>query len=154
MLTYQVRPRVFRHQPGEQLQFPAPCVVRFHFLPTQPFGVTADGGRTAVRAVAARALFDANSGAHTIASKQRLKPLDVTIEEPTRVIRLVGEELSISQQFDSLADLEALVVRVFFGLPTLLNVAFADPPFVERVDGTIGSRAFGGNSRAGAWGSD
>lgn len=142
MLTYQVRPRVFRHQPGEELRFPAQCVLRFHFLPTQPFGVTADGGRTAVRAVAASALFDANSGAHSVQSKQPLETLDVTIEEPSRVVRLAGRELSISQGCDSLRDLEALVQSVFFGLPPLLNVAFADPPFVERVDGTVGSSSF------------
>lgn len=142
MLTYQVRPRVFRHQSGEELRFPAQCRVCFHLLPAQPFGVSADGGRTAVRAVAASALFDANSGAHTIQSKEPLKPLDVTIEEPSRLVHLAGKELSISQHCDSLIDLEALVVSVFFGLPALLNVAFADPPFVERVDGTVGSSGF------------
>ena len=36
MLTYQVRPRIFRHPPGEQLTFPALCELCFHFQPPQP----------------------------------------------------------------------------------------------------------------------
>lgn len=142
MLTYQVRPRIFRHPTGEELRLPAQSTIRFHFLPEQPFGVTAGGGRTAVRAVAATATFNANTGEHTIESKQPLAPLDVTIEEPIRVVRLTGKTLAVSQHFESLRELEETIVSLFFGLPLLLNVAFADPPFIERVDGTVGSSSF------------
>jgi hypothetical protein len=51
MLTYQVRPRLFRHELDQPLTFPARCEVRFHFGPPQPFGVEAGGGRTLIRAV-------------------------------------------------------------------------------------------------------
>jgi len=86
MFTYQVRPRVFWHKPDEQLTFPAQCEICFHFQPPQPFGTAAGGGRTDVLAVAATALFNANTGEHTIESKEPLSPLDVTIEAPTRTL--------------------------------------------------------------------
>src|SRR4030095_6801962 len=106
MLTYQIRPRVFRLTPDAQLTFPAQCLVRFHFQPQQPFGTAAGGGHTAVRAVPAKALFNANSGAHTMESEGPLAPLAVTIEEPIRTVRAAGTTLTLSQRFESLRDLE------------------------------------------------
>jgi hypothetical protein len=142
MLTYQIRPRIFRHKPGEQLTFPAQCEVCFHFQPPQPFGTSPSGGHTAVRAVEATALFNANSGEHMIESKVPLSPLNVTIEEPSRTLRLAGTTLSISEKFESLEDMGKLIESVYFGLPTLLNVPFADPPYIMRVDGLVGSSSF------------
>ena len=78
----------------------------------------------------------------TIQSKQPSEPLDVTCRGANAASsHLVARELSIIQHFDSLGDLEALIMSVFFGFPALLNVAFADPPFVERVDGTVGVKS-------------
>jgi hypothetical protein len=106
MLTYQVRPRVFRIEKEKSFAFPSEGEARFVFAPLQPFGVEAGNGRTAVRAVAASVLFNANTGAHTITSKSPMKPLEVTLREPRR------------------------------------TVEFADPPVVERVEGTIGGVGF------------
>ena len=143
MFTYQVRPRIFRFtSEGEEPAFPAECQISFHFRPPQPFGSVAGGGRTTVLDAAATTLFNANSGQHSIESKKPLSPLEVTIEEPTRSLHLVGTTLSISEQFLSLREVEDAILSIFFTLPTLLNVPFADPPFVERVDGKIGSRCF------------
>jgi hypothetical protein len=44
--------------------------------------------------------------------------------------------------FESLRDVAQTVESVFFVLPPLLNVPFADPPYIERVDGVIGSVGF------------
>ena len=85
MFTYQIRKRVFRLEEEVSLTWPADTEVRFHLLPLQPFGIEAGGGHTAVRSVAAMAHFNANTGAHTIDSKTPLKPLEVVIEEPSRV---------------------------------------------------------------------
>ena len=142
MLTYHVRPRVFRLESEEPPVFPSECEIRFHFQPAQPFGVQAGGGHTAVAGVAATAHFNANSGESTVESKQPLSPLDVTIEAPNLIARLDGTTLTVSGMFESLRDLRETVESVFFGLPALLNVPFADPPYIERVDGLIGSVAF------------
>ena len=142
MLTYQVRPRVFRFTSGEVPAFPAQAEICFHFQPLQPFGVAAGGGHTAVRAVAAKALFNANSGEHTIKSKEPLSPLDVTIEEPTRTLRLAGTIFSISQQFASLREMKEMIESIYFAFTTLVNVPFADAPYIERVDGNVGSTSF------------
>jgi hypothetical protein len=142
MLTYQLRPRIFRHKGGDRIAFPADVELRFHFQPLQPFGMQAGGGRTFVKNVAASLFFNANTGEHTIVSEEPLQPLDVIIEEPVRTVRLAGNVLSITQHFDHLDELERLVTSVYFAFPVLLNVKFADPPIVERVDGRIGACEF------------
>jgi hypothetical protein len=50
--------------------------------------------------------------------------------------------LSMSQRFESLRELERHVMSLYFGIPSLLNIEFADPPYVERVDGTVGASTF------------
>lgn len=144
MLIYQIRPRVFRFDvTGSSIRsWPVDAKIRFHLLPLQPFGMMAGGGRTAVRAVAATSLFNANTGVHTIESKQPLQPLEVVIEEPARVFSLNGNVLTITETFDCWETLRETIESVYFGLPVLLNVAFADPPSVERVDGSIGGHDF------------
>ncbi len=142
MLTYQVRPRVFRLESAVPLAFPSQCELRFHFQPAQPFGVEASGGRTAVEAVAATALFNANTGECTVESKEPLSPLDVTVREPNMIACLKGTTFTLSGTFESLRVVRETVESVFFVLPTLLNVPFADPPCIERVDGVIGSVGF------------
>lgn len=142
MLTYQIRPRVFRIEEGQSAPFPAECEVRFHLGPPQPFGLEADGGRTLVQGAGAELLFNANTGAHTIRSKRPLKPLDVAIEDGNCSIRTIGNLLTLSQLFESSRELAEVVESIYFGIPVLLNVEFADPPIVERVDGTIGGVDF------------
>lgn len=142
MLTYQVRPRRFRLEEGQSLCFPSDAEIRFHFGPLQPFGVEAGGGRTAVQAMPASARFNANTGAHTIESKPPLQPLDVTIEETQRLVVWKGNLLRVSQRFDSLKVLSDTIESIYFALPMLLSVEFADPPFVERIDGTVGTTSF------------
>jgi hypothetical protein len=136
MLTYQVRPRIFRHGRGNELRLPNRCTLRFHFAPDQPFGVQAGGGRTAVRAKPAHALFDSNTGAHTIESTEPLAPLEVTIEEPIRIVRMQGTVFEVNQEFSTLLEMHECIESLY-ALPMLLNVNFADPPYIERVDGEI-----------------
>jgi hypothetical protein len=143
MLTYQVRPRIFRLESEKPLAFPVECELRFHFQPGQPFGAEAGGGRTLVQHVAASTFFDANSGTSTAVAKKPLSPLDVVVEAPNMVVRLEGATLTITGTFESLNVVEQTIEGVFFVLPTLLNVEFADPPYVERVDGMIGTVGFG-----------
>lgn len=143
MLTYQVRPRIFRCKTEKRLSFPNDVDVRFHLKPLQPFGMETGGGRTAIRAVAVSVLFNANSGEHTVESNTPLKPLDVKITEPTRTVSLQGNVLSIKEHFRDLETLHETIQSFYFALPMLLNVEFADPPYVERVDGLVGGVAFG-----------
>lgn len=142
MLTYQVRPRVFKLENTQTLSFPAKGEVRFYFSPLQPFGLEAGGGHTAVQNVAASMLFNANIGTHSIESKEPLLPLDVTINEPTRIVRMDGNILKILQLFDSNQQLTEIVESIYFAFPMLLAVEFADPPIIERVDGQIGEVNF------------
>ena len=142
MLTYQVRPRVFKISNSGSLNFPDKGKVKFHFSPLQPFGMEAGGGHTAVRAVKAKAIFNANTGEHTIESDTPLNPLDVIIEAPNRNIQLNGNILTISQTFNSNQELTELIEGVYFGVPALLSVEFADPPYIERVEGELGKSNF------------
>lgn len=142
MLTYQVRDRVYRHAESHTLAFPNSVEVVFFFQPLQPFGKASAGGRTAVRAVAATARLNANTGHHFIESKEPLHELEVVIEEPVRRVELRGNELHIRTHCDTLEELDELVQSVFFGFPMLLNLELADPPVVERVEGRIGDAPF------------
>ena len=142
MLTYQVRPRILRFDAERVPTFPGEGKVNFYLQPPQPFGVTADGGRTAVRAVKAHALFNANTGSHTIESADPLSPLEVKIEEPDREVELNGSVFTVSQEFQSPEEMSTLIEAVAYVLPSLINVSFYDPPYVERVDGVLGGSNF------------
>ncbi len=142
MLTYQVRRRIFRTDGTPFPVFPLKGEVRLHLAPQQPFGVEPGGGRTGVREGSARALFNANNGEHFIESNPPLKPLDVTLEAPAQVVRLEGSRLTVSQSFESLDVVANLIDGLYFAMPALLAVEFADPPFVRRVDGVLGGVAF------------
>ena len=145
MLIYQVRPRKLRFKTEGDIptELPLAAEIRIHLQPLQPFGMSAGGGRTAVYGVEASSRFDANTGFHDIESKQPLRPLDVVIKEPpTRVVSLSGNVLTITEAFDSWEALHREIEAIYFGIPMLLNLTFADPPIVERVDGSIGGHEF------------
>lgn len=138
MFTYRVRARTFRtDDPSATLTFPADVVISLHLLPGQPFGVESGGGRTAVQAKPASATFDANSGRHWVESVEPLSALDVTFEEPSRVVALRGRVFSVSRRVQTRDDLGALIDSLFFMIPALLAIDFADPPHVERVSCVI-----------------
>jgi hypothetical protein len=71
-----------------------------------------------------------------------IKPLHVTIEGPIRSVHLHGNVLSVSQHVESLHELAQVVEGLYHMLPLLLNVPFADPPYIERVEGTVGVSPF------------
>lgn len=142
MLTYQVRERIFRLEEQRELRFPCLATMRLTFAPLQPFGESAGGGRTAVQSTPAKALFDANTGQHFVESDPPLSPLEVRVEEPGRTFDLKGRVLSITQEVNSLSELDILITSVAFGMPWLLSVDFADPPYLERVDGEIDGVGF------------
>ena len=143
MFNFQVRPRIFRHEVGHELNFPADCEIRFHLLPLQPFGAEPGNGRTLVKGEEGTLLFNANSGRHTVESSRPLAPLDVEVEEDGgRSVKLTGNVLLIKEHFHNLGDLASTLNSVYFCLPALLNIPFADPPFVERVEGLVGTNRF------------
>ena len=143
MLTYQLRQRVFRLEDGDELRFPNSVELVIVFGPPQPFGMEAGGGRTAVRDVEGALQFNANTGQHFIVSSQPLEPLDVTIEEPDHRWELRGNELRVLiERCASNRDLTGLISSLYYGLPILLNVEFADPPVIERIEGKVGATRF------------
>lgn len=142
MLTYQVRPRVFRFEGETVPTFPAKGEVNFYFQPGQPFGAAADGGRTANRAVKAQALFNANTGEHTIKSETPIPPLEAKYVVPGEWMELNGSVMTVSKDFETIHDLEGLVETVAYVLPALVNISYYDPPYVERVDGVIAGEKF------------
>ena len=142
MLTYQVRPRVFRLADNRRPEFPAEVEVSPYLQPLQPFGMAAGGGLTAVRAIPASIQFNANTGQHFITSETPLMPLDLVIEEPVRLVSLKGNCLTVKEHCQSYEKLIQLVESLYFGVPLLLAVEFKDPLVVERVAGRIGSVPF------------
>lgn len=142
MLTYQVRPRVFRITGHQKPEFPAEVEVSLYLQPLQPFGMAAGGGSTAVLETRANMQFNANIGQHFVGSETPLMPLEVVIEEPVRLVSLKGNCLTVKEHCQDYKKLIELVESLYFGLPLLLAVEFIDPPIVERVAGRIGSAPF------------
>jgi len=142
MFTYQVRQRNYKLTGGQQPSFPNKFEAVFVLQPPQPFGSSAGGGRTAVRGVGASAFFNANTGHHSVESKASLRPLEVVVEEPVRRVEFRGNEFRISGRVETVQELEDTLYSIFFVLPILLNVEFADPPVVERVEGKVGEASF------------
>jgi len=142
MLTYQVRPRVFRITGDRKPEFPAEVEVSLYLQPLQPFGMAAEGGLTAVRGSRVKILFNANTGQHFIESEPPLIPVDVVIQEPARLVSLEGNRLTVKEHCQDYEQFTQLVESLYFGLPLLLAVEFIDSPIVERVDGRIGSVPF------------
>lgn len=142
MLTYRLRPRTFRIDPAATLVFPAAATIRVHLLPTQPFGGAPDRGRTAVKSTPASAYFNANTGQHHIESRPPLNPIGVVFEAPNVKLQFIGPLLICEQAVGSLNELNDLVESLYYALPCLLNAQLIDPPFIERIDGTIGDVAF------------
>jgi hypothetical protein len=142
MFTYQIRKRKFKLGKDVPLAWPADTEIQFHFRPLQPFGMELGGGRTAVRGVEGTVHFDLNTGAHTVESKTPLKPLEVYIEDADRLATLRGNVLTVKARSKSNEELTDMIWGIYYGFPLLLNVEFADPPFVERVEGRIGSIGF------------
>jgi len=143
VFTYQVRPRTYRPPEGKEISFPNDVELIFRFRPLQPFGKEPGNGRTAVKDVEANGLFNSNTGYYSIQSKSPLKPLEVIIKEPVRRVEMRGNDLHIYTRFNSLEEMDESVQSIFFVFPILLNIEFADPPFVERVAGKVGEVDFG-----------
>ena len=143
MLTYRVRPRVFRLAvPGGAFAFPNSATLNLYFQPHQPFGEVADGGRTAARAVSARQGFDSNTGKRSMESAAPLKPLDVTLESPARRATVRGNRMTVVQEVQSMRELAEVTESLYYAMPMLLAIEFADPPYIERVDGSVGGVGF------------
>ena len=142
MLTYHLHPRRFRFENGESYQFPNTCSICFHFVPKQPFGADATGGRTAVAKVPATLLFDANSGRICIESQTPLKPLTYAETGSAERVELVGNLLNITKDIVSLQKLSDFIHTIYFYLPALLSVNFSDPVLISFVDGKVGDEYF------------
>ena len=143
MFTYQLRKRVFRIENGESFSFPNSAEILIVLGPLQPFGSEAGGGHTTVQSTGAQVEFNANTGEHFIVSKSPLSPLDVTIEEPDRRWELRGNELRlVIEHCETNQELTELIESLFRALPILLNVEFADPPVIERIEGKVGETRY------------
>ena len=142
MFTYQIRRRTYRTPEGNSLSFPSTASIRFEFLPSQPFGTEPGNGHTAVVGLPAKADMDLNTGKHSIVSSEPLSPLRVLVAGGGREFRLEGTTLTFSDYFDSLEELDETINGIYFALPMLLNISFADPPYVSAVSGQVANVPF------------
>ena len=143
VLTYQIKAHIFRLLDVGPFTFPNDVLIKMLLGPPEPFGTGNERGRTAVLAVPAKALFDANTGRHFIQSEKPLTPLEVVIDEsPIRVVKLKGNVLTIQTRCDSLEEINQLIEALYYGLPILINIEYIDPPFVRLVEGKVGKIQF------------
>ncbi len=142
MLTYQLREHSFLLKEGGTLDFPNMVYVEFLFCPTEALGKHSGRGRTVLLGSDARIRYDANTGRSYVDSVPLLKPLHVTIKEHNIMVRLRGNRLHIRTYYEERDDLVRLIEAVYYGLPPILNLNFAEPPIIKRVKGKVGSTIF------------
>jgi hypothetical protein len=145
MLTYRVRRRTLKFEPSTKIIVPALAEVTFSFAPPQAFGTEPGGGRTAVRAVPARLLFNARTGQYTVESSPPLAPLELDVENGGVRFAVAGNQVTIAKTVASEAEFANLIEAVYYLLPLLLVAEFADPPVIENVEGNVGGAHFGWN---------
>jgi len=152
MLTYQLRERSFLLEEGGTLDFPNKVYVEFLLCPTEALGKHSGKGRTILRGSGARIRYNANTGRSYVDAEQLLKPLNVTIKQPLSTIRLRGNRLHVRTYCKTRNDLVGLIQTVYYGLPPILNLNFAESPVIKRVKGKVGNTAFCWAHKRQVWG--
>jgi hypothetical protein len=142
MFTYQVRQRSYKLAHGQQFIFPDAFEAVFVLQPLQPFGASAGGGRTAVRNVGASSFYNANTGHHSVESKEPLRPLEVLLDWPETRMVIRGNFFTVSGRVETESELDETLYSYYYILPILLNAEFGDPPVIERVEGKVGAVPF------------
>ena len=142
MLTYQLRERSFLLEKGGTLDFPNTVHVEFLLCPTEALGKHSGKGRTVLRGSSLRIWYDANTGRGYVDSDPPLRPLNVTIKKPNTTIRLRGNRLHIRTYCETGKALVSLIEAVYYGLPPVLNLDFAESPIIKRVSGKVGETTF------------
>lgn len=145
MLTYRVRPRILKFEPGTKITVPAMAEVTFQFTPPQAFGSEAGGGRTAVRAVGAKMTLNMRTGQYTVESERPLSPLQLKIDDYDVRFTMSGNKVTVIKRVNSQKELLNLIQDIYYVLPLLLAAEFADPPVIMNVEGIVAGSRFGWN---------
>jgi len=142
MLTYQLQDRALRIESEGSLEFPNSVIIEIKLGPPQAFGTSDEPGRLAIRGHTARLLWNANTGRTQIQSKPPLEPLDVEIRTPEQRLSLSGDLLTYKAYCQDLSELHGTLQAFLYIFPSLLNTGFADPPYVQCVQGHVGDTRF------------
>jgi hypothetical protein len=150
VLLYQSQQRYFKLY-GDKPQLTFPCVfeVRIKLEPAQAFGGCEGQMSFVVRppdGIGPPAIYyNANTGRVYCVPKVPMPRLDVEIrsaDPDAGRIELKGNELRWVGNIDSLDSAQMTIISLTNVIPALLNLYFADPPFVTNTRGKIGSTAF------------
>src|ERR1044071_9976274 len=141
MLTYQIRPRVLKTTGDVAPEFPADVVINYYLQPLQAFGDSNLGGRLFIHnGVGQGILFNANTGQYTTNTNGAMKSFHG--DSADRQLSIRGHRLTRRVHCQDAQDLHSAIESVCFVVPLFLSLDLADPPFVERVDGTINGVEF------------
>jgi hypothetical protein len=89
--------------------------------------------------------FSVQTGQYVVESKTPLAPLTVTIDQEDLRISVAGKSVTLAKTVHSQKELSDLIEAVYYLLPMLLSVSFADPPVIEDVQGVVSGKPFGWN---------
>lgn len=147
MFTYVVKKRVFRiRKEGEEFKFPSEVEVSFHLQPLSAFGKSHMCGRTVIKngqvPEFCKFIYDANTGRTFHETNPPLVSLAVDFKTSYGHLVLNGNIITIKSYAQNINELYSWIETLYFAIPLLLNVEFADPPVVERVAGKVGQLPF------------
>lgn len=141
MRHHQDRVHTYGTSDPETPTFPAEVSVSLTFAPASAFTI-GGGDRTVPFGESFTAEPDMATGRTRLTCRQPTSALAWESGECDRPARFDGDTLSLSFSCTDAVEFEAGVERLVELLPPLLSVGFADPVYVSRVHGRIGTYAF------------
>lgn len=143
MFTYQLQARHFVTDHGRAFEFPNEVTIEVVLRPGAPFGVE-DGipHLTATQSTAARATWNANTGAHHVESEAPLNPINMTVEYDNLTFAVEGNVVRVTTACKTGAEFVSTVRSLHLGLPIVLNLDLADAPYLFTTRGMVGNVSF------------
>jgi hypothetical protein len=142
MLTYQLQRRNFKIADGAVWQFPTDFEIEFSFEPQEPFGTRHGHSRTALRNVAATALYNPNNGSCSVRPEKPLDPVEAGVHYENVKYEFRGNKLHVQGHCKTQDELAQIIYHVQGLLPPILNVFLYDSPLITAVTGKVGKTTF------------
>jgi hypothetical protein len=127
---------------GGPVSFPCRATIQVELGPLAAFGAADEPGRTLIPEREALVEYNADSGRMRIRPKPPLERIADRFQLDSDEFVLEGNVLTYTADYAMGDELGRSIQAFLFGLPPLLTLRFADPPFVRRVRIIVGDAAF------------
>lgn len=142
MLFYRFQPRRFETPNNKEMTFPETMEIIFHLGPKSAFG----GERAYCPTVNAEGSvfvrYNPDSGRADFKSDQPLPLIKARITQPEEEISFTGNIIKYKGPCQNRRMLHDCICSIYYTFPIVMNIDLAEPPYVEKVEGTVGQIPF------------